>query len=239
MPVALLEGDDGVLDWDDSASWDDGIGARRDIGVAQPRRRRRADGDARAAPAGPVQGPVGDRPGHDGDPLVLQRARAGHAAGRAAPGPCVTCGFLTPLAGPLGRVFGVCANEYAPDDGRVVSFDHGCGAHSEAIDGRPGSGTIAPVIDEVGYDLVDMPGVALADTVFETLDHAPDPVATGSAMPAMPPLPAVSRLPGLGLPAVRLRAPATLEMRHVDQAEQAEGESPTATQIHQRSAAAS
>ena len=27
------------------------------------------------------------------------------------------------------------------------------------------------MIDEVGYDLVDMPGVALADTVFESLDH--------------------------------------------------------------------
>jgi hypothetical protein len=76
-----------------------------------------------------------------------------------------------PLAGPLGRVFGVCANEYAPDDGRVVSLDHGCGAHSEALAADPGFGQIAPVIDEVGYDLVDMPGVALADTVFETLDH--------------------------------------------------------------------
>jgi hypothetical protein len=68
-------------------------------------------------------------------------------------------------------LFGVCANEYAPDDGRVVSLDHGCGAHSEALASGPGFGTIAPVIDEVGYDLVDMPGVALADTVFESLDH--------------------------------------------------------------------
>ena len=90
---------------------------------------------------------------------------------RAAPGPCVTCGFLTAMAGPLGRVFGVCANEYAPDDGRVVSLDHGCGAHSEAFSAKAGPGSIAPVIDEVGYDLVDVPGVALADTVFESLDH--------------------------------------------------------------------
>jgi hypothetical protein len=90
---------------------------------------------------------------------------------RAAPGPCVTCGFLTPLGGPLGRVFGVCANEYAPDDGRVVSLDHGCGAHSESVSARSGTGPIPPVIDEVGFDLVDMPGVALADTVFESLDH--------------------------------------------------------------------
>ena len=50
----------------------------------------------------------------------------------SAPGRCVSCGFLVRLAGPLSRVFGVCANAYANDDGRVVSFDHGCGAHSEA-----------------------------------------------------------------------------------------------------------
>jgi hypothetical protein len=53
----------------------------------------------------------------------------------------------------------------------VVSLDHGCGAHSEALFAPAGTGAIAPVIDEVGYDLVDMPGVALADTVFESLDH--------------------------------------------------------------------
>jgi hypothetical protein len=53
-----------------------------------------------------------------------------------------------------------------------VSLDHGCGAHSEAVSGRAGTaGTMPPVIDEVGFDLVDMPGVALADTVFESLDH--------------------------------------------------------------------
>ena len=27
----------------------------------------------------------------------------------------------------------MCGNEYAPDDGRVVSVDHGCGAHSEVL----------------------------------------------------------------------------------------------------------
>ncbi|MCL6538572.1 MAG: DUF3027 domain-containing protein [Acidothermus sp.] len=52
---------------------------------------------------------------------------------RAARLSCGTCGFLVPLAGSLGRLFGVCANAVAPDDGRVVSFDHGCGAHSEAL----------------------------------------------------------------------------------------------------------
>jgi hypothetical protein len=50
---------------------------------------------------------------------------------QAAPGQCAGCGFLVRLAGPLSRLFGVCANGNANDDGRVVSFDHGCGAHSE------------------------------------------------------------------------------------------------------------
>ena len=31
-----------------------------------------------------------------------------------------------------GRAFGLCANEFSPSDGKVVSLDHGCGAHSEA-----------------------------------------------------------------------------------------------------------
>jgi hypothetical protein len=58
----------------------------------------------------------------------------------------------------------VCANEYAPDDARVVSFDHGCGAHSEvvavagALAERP-----APVLDHIDYDLLEfdpVPGSA-------------------------------------------------------------------------------
>jgi hypothetical protein len=51
---------------------------------------------------------------------------------RSAPGKCGGCGFYVRLADPLGQMFGVCANAYANDDGRVVSVDHGCGAHSEA-----------------------------------------------------------------------------------------------------------
>ena len=49
-----------------------------------------------------------------------------------APHACASCGFLVRLAGPLSLTFGVCANEYANDDGRVVAHGHGCGAHSEA-----------------------------------------------------------------------------------------------------------
>ncbi|MBI2246156.1 MAG: DUF3027 domain-containing protein [Nocardioides sp.] len=50
---------------------------------------------------------------------------------RSAPDNCTTCGFLVRVAGPLAELFGVCANGDANDDGRIVSFDHGCGAHSE------------------------------------------------------------------------------------------------------------
>jgi hypothetical protein len=46
---------------------------------------------------------------------------------------CGGCGFYLPLAGAMRQLFGVCANAYAPDDGRVVSVDHGCGAHSEIL----------------------------------------------------------------------------------------------------------
>jgi hypothetical protein len=51
---------------------------------------------------------------------------------QSAPAPCGSCGFLVRLSGPLSQLFGVCANAFANDDGRVVSFDHGCGAHSDA-----------------------------------------------------------------------------------------------------------
>lgn len=51
---------------------------------------------------------------------------------KSAPGQCRSCGFLVRMAGPLAFTFGVCANGDANDDGRVVSLDHGCGAHSEA-----------------------------------------------------------------------------------------------------------
>lgn len=36
------------------------------------------------------------------------------------------------MAGSLKQAFGVCANEFAPADGRVVSLAYGCGGHSEA-----------------------------------------------------------------------------------------------------------
>lgn len=44
---------------------------------------------------------------------------------------CASCGFLLKMQGSMGTLFGVCTNEWSPDDGSVVSFNHSCGAHSE------------------------------------------------------------------------------------------------------------
>jgi DUF3027 family protein len=90
---------------------------------------------------------------------------------RAAPANCASCGFFVPLSAPLGQLFGACANAYAPDDGRVVSVDHGCGAHSEVVLPAGRDHSEPPIIDELGYDLVDMPGVSMEETAFELFDH--------------------------------------------------------------------
>jgi len=50
-----------------------------------------------------------------------------------APKPCSGCAFFIPISGSLRSAFGVCANALSPEDARVVSVDHGCGAHSEAL----------------------------------------------------------------------------------------------------------
>lgn len=50
-----------------------------------------------------------------------------------APASCRTCGFQVSLVGALGVVFGACTNVMSPEDGKIVSFDHGCGAHSEVV----------------------------------------------------------------------------------------------------------
>ena len=156
VPLVTLEGDDAVTDW-----FDDG------------------DGDG---PAEPDELPA---PGRSRVLSVIGREVASERwydsehgprspLAHAAPAQCVSCGFFVPLSGELGRLFGACANAYAPDDGRVVSADHGCGAHSEAMANAEATRTVAPVIDEFGYDLVDLPGVSVEETVFEPLARGAD-----------------------------------------------------------------
>ncbi|MBX9394909.1 DUF3027 domain-containing protein [Streptomyces sp. TRM72054] len=71
---------------------------------------------------------------------------------QAAPAACVTCGFLVPIGGSLGQAFGVCANEFSPADGRVVSLAYGCGGHSEAAIMPKPPQPAPPVIDETRVD---------------------------------------------------------------------------------------
>ncbi len=72
-----------------------------------------------------------------------------------ASAPCSSCGFLLPMPGALRSFFGVCANAWSPSDGRVVSHDHGCGAHSEVdVEHYPLMTVPEPLVDEMAYDLV-------------------------------------------------------------------------------------
>ncbi|MEU0439621.1 MULTISPECIES: DUF3027 domain-containing protein [unclassified Streptomyces] len=71
---------------------------------------------------------------------------------QAAPAACVSCGFLVPIGGSLGQAFGVCANEFSPADGRVVSLAYGCGGHSEAAVMPKPPQPAPPVIDETRVD---------------------------------------------------------------------------------------
>ncbi|MEV5933849.1 DUF3027 domain-containing protein [Streptomyces sp. NPDC052079] len=71
---------------------------------------------------------------------------------RAAPASCESCGFLVPIGGSLGQAFGVCANEFSPADGHVVSLAYGCGGHSEAAVMPKPPQPAPPVIDETRVD---------------------------------------------------------------------------------------
>ena len=76
---------------------------------------------------------------------------------QSAPHHCRTCGFLMRIAGPLSETFGVCANGDANDDGRAVSIEHGCGAHSEVRLARKHEPQPLPdhVFDTLTVDEVD------------------------------------------------------------------------------------
>ncbi len=98
---------------------------------------------------------------------------------QAAPASCVTCGFLVPLPGSLRQAFGVCANEFSPADGRVVSLAYGCGAHSEAAVMPKPQRPSPPVIDETRVDILplrpDRTGGSVEDTApaeEEELGHS-------------------------------------------------------------------
>lgn len=82
-------------------------------------------------------------------------AGPGSPLAKAAPASCASCGFLAPLAGALGTVFGACANALAADDGRVVALTHGCGAHSETVlEAAPESSFAGMAVEHEELELV-------------------------------------------------------------------------------------
>ncbi|MGP3983528.1 DUF3027 domain-containing protein [Streptomyces sp. KR80] len=96
---------------------------------------------------------------------------------QAAPASCATCGFLVPIAGSLRQAFGICANEFSPADGRVVSLSYGCGAHSEAAVMPKPPRPAPPVIDETKVEPLplrpDRTGGSVEDTgPAEELGHS-------------------------------------------------------------------
>ncbi|MCF2706971.1 DUF3027 domain-containing protein [Arcanobacterium haemolyticum] len=79
-----------------------------------------------------------------------------NAATRMARATCSTCGFLMLMGGSARTLFGVCANEWSPFDGQVISMDHGCGAHSET-DTAPSTkmwDPSDPVVNEADLEVV-------------------------------------------------------------------------------------
>ncbi len=84
-------------------------------------------------------------------------AGPGSPMAKQAPAQCGTCGFYLPLAGSLRAGFGACGNEISAVDGRVVSVEYGCGAHSEALLEVPplSEPPLGPIFDDGDEILVD------------------------------------------------------------------------------------
>lgn len=186
--MELLPGEDALL----APAWVPWADRLQPGDVARGDRLPKRETDERLEPGWEAAGDgEGDRTGEDGllavgtDAIDFGRARVLSAEGvqraadrwydgdhgpeadgvRKAHATCATCGFLIPMSGPLRNVFGVCANEWAADDGRVVSLDHGCGAHSETD--LPDQGPDWPVIpsrlDEAAMEPIGTDGTSIRE----------------------------------------------------------------------------
>lgn len=82
---------------------------------------------------------------------------------RGAKHHCVSCGFLLPIPGSLGTMFGVCANEFSAD-GQIVHLEYGCGAHSETEVPRTGTAPTPEAYDDAAVDVVILPQQVAADS---------------------------------------------------------------------------
>ena len=95
---------------------------------------------------------------------------------------CRDCGFLVPLAGALGEMFGVCGNDLSAD-GRVVDKRYGCGAHSD-VPAPPGLGSpVYEPYDDGVLDVIETPAASQA----EPAEQPEPPQQAEPPVPAEPP----------------------------------------------------
>lgn len=71
---------------------------------------------------------------------------------------CSSCGFLVTLEGPLRESFGVCANEWSSEDGKLVPLTFACGAHSETDIAKQGSEwpVTPPRVNELDLEMTQL-----------------------------------------------------------------------------------
>jgi hypothetical protein len=81
---------------------------------------------------------------------------------------CRDCGFLLPLAGSLGAMFGVCGNELSAD-GHIVDFEYGCGAHSDTPAPAGSGSPIYDPFDDGVLDVSEKPAEAPIEEAAEAL----------------------------------------------------------------------
>src|SRR5688572_13714721 len=110
-------------------------------------------------------------------PRSMTTARSRRSPSRARPIRTPLTNRLTrravagPELGSMRQVFGACANIFAPDDGRVVTADHGCGAHSEVlVDTTAPVEELPTVYDDSEVEAVAVSRSADSDTADEPAD---------------------------------------------------------------------
>ena len=109
---------------------------------------------------------------------------------QAVPYKCNGCGYWIRLGDSLGRSFGVCANEMAPGEGRVVAFDYGCGAHSDAVIDLSEPPIADHAFDTTGYDAMELATddeAVEADAVQTEVEAAAEPTSDDEVVAAAEP----------------------------------------------------
>ena len=158
VPLVVLEGDDAVTDWYPSGG-----------------RSRGGSGRAgRGGRARPVPRAVRHRPGRRLHPVVHERARPADTAGTRCSRPVRQLRLLRRAqrrARPSVRRLRERLRAGRRPGGLGRPRLRGALRGGGRLRWRP---AVAPVIDELGYDLVDLPGVSVEETVFEPLSRGAD-----------------------------------------------------------------